>query len=465
MFNKVTVLRDARGAVDRVVNVIENVTDVKRAQLTQALLAEASRILSSSLDYADTLQRVAEVAAGGLADWCAVDLPGPDGRITQVAVAHGDPEKLALGRALRDRYQVQLGTGSALARVIGAAETVQVADIADADLVAAAADDEHLGMLRELGLGAVLIVPLTTGGEPLGALTLVRSDPLRRFSDADRHLAAELGRRAGSAVLNARLYTERATIAAELQHGLRPPSLPAIAGLELAALYRPAGALNEVGGDFYDAFPTPGGWMVVVGDVAGQGARAAALTGLARFTLRTAGQITGDPARAAEQLNRTLRDEPDLSLCTAVCVLLGDGDESGLTATVVSLGHPLPVLLRGGTATELGAPGPLAGAFDDAEWPVTPARLERGDALVLYTDGVFDTVGREARLGEERLLELLAAGPSGAEDVVAAIDRALLDFQVGPQSDDTALVALTVRDPGRVVVAAAPDAAVRGERE
>ena len=139
--------------------------------------------------------------------------------------------------------------------------------------------------------------------------------------------------------------------------------------------------------------------MVVVGDVAGQGARAAALTGLARFTLRTAGQITGDPARAAEQLNRTLRAEPDLSLCTAVCVLIAEGDESGLTAMVVSLGHPLPVLLRAGTATELGAPGPLAGAFDDAEWPVTPARLERGDALVLYTDGVFDTVGVEARLG------------------------------------------------------------------
>ena len=115
LINKVTVLRDARGSVDRVVNVIEDVTDVKRAQLTQALLAEATRILSSSLDYADTLQRVAEVAVGGLADWCAVDLPGADGRITQVAVAHADPAKLALGRALRDRYPVQRDTGSALA--------------------------------------------------------------------------------------------------------------------------------------------------------------------------------------------------------------------------------------------------------------------------------------------------------------------------------------------------------------
>jgi hypothetical protein len=405
---------------------------------------------------------VAEVAAGDLADWCAVDLPTPDGRITQVAVAHADPEKLALAHALRERYPVQMGAGSALARVIAEGITVQAADIAEADLAAAASDAEHLGMLRELGMGAVVIVPLTAGGEPLGALTLVRSDPLRRFSEADRQLAAELGRRAGSAVLNARLYTERATIAAELQHGLRPPSLPAIEGLELAALYRPAGALNEVGGDFYDSFPTPSGWMVVVGDVAGQGARAAALTGLARFTLRTAGQITGDLVRAAEQLNRTLRAEPELSLCTAVCVLFGAGDEDGLTATVVSLGHPLPVLVRDGKATELGEPGPLAGAFDDAEWPAANARLEPDDALVLYTDGVFDTVGREGRLGEERLLALLASGPSGAAAVVAEVDRALLDFQVGPQSDDTALVALTVRDPGRVV-AGSPNAALRSE--
>ena len=91
LVNKVTVLRDAGGAIDRVVNVIEDVTAVKRAELTQALLAEATQILSSSLDYAGTLQRLAEVAAVRLADWCGVDLPGPDGSITPVGVAHADP--------------------------------------------------------------------------------------------------------------------------------------------------------------------------------------------------------------------------------------------------------------------------------------------------------------------------------------------------------------------------------------
>ena len=123
-------------------------------------------------------------------------------------------------------------------------------------------------------------------------------------------------------MLNSRLYADRARVARELQRGLQPPRLPTMAGLTTATLYRPAGGLNEVGGDFYDAFAAPNGWMVVIGDVAGQGARAASLTGLARFTMRAVGQQTGDPLAVAAQLNRTLRDQDELSLCTAACLLL-----------------------------------------------------------------------------------------------------------------------------------------------
>ena len=217
-------------------------------------------------------------------------------------------------------------------------------------------------------------MPLMAGGEPLGTLTLVRTDAVRRFTAVDRRIAEQLGHRAGAALLTGRLARERAEIARELQHGLLPPRLPDIPGLDVAALYRPAGELNEVGGDFYDAFPTPAGWMVVIGDVAGQGARAAALTGMARFTLRSVGQLTGDPVRAAEQLNRTLRDQPELSLCTAACVLLREAGD-GLEALTVSMGHPLPALLRDGAVTGLGRPETLAGAFDDAAW--TASRTSR----------------------------------------------------------------------------------------
>ena len=388
LLNKVTVLRDPDGGVDRVVNVIEDVSEVKRAERAQRLLADATRALSESLDYEDTLQRVAELVVDGLADWCAIDLPGGDG-----------PRRVGLAPAGAERPSVP---------------------------------------------GAELAVPLVAGGEPLGTLALARTDAVRRFTGADRRLAEQLGHRAGSAVLSARLSLERAEIARELQHGLLPPQLPEIPGLDVAALYRPAGELNEVGGDFYDAFPTPAGWMVVIGDVAGQGARAAALTGLARFTLRSVGQLTGDPVRAAEQLNRTLRDQPELSLCTVACVLLRPGPD-GLDVTAVSMGHPLPALLRGGTATGVGAPGTLAGAFDDADWEASRVVLAAGDALVLYTDGVFDTVGRDGRLGEEQLLARLGSSPPGAAAVVAHVDALLREFQAGPQADDTALVALAVR--------------------
>ena len=269
------------------------------------------------------LQRVAELVADRVADWCAIDLP--DGRAT---------------------------------RRVGLAPA---------------------GAPRPDPPGGELIVPLMAGGEPLGTLSLVRTDAVRRFTGADRQVAEQLGHRAGAAVLSGRLSLERAEIARELQHGLLPPRLPDIPGLDVAALYRPAGELNEVGGDFYDAFPTPAGWMVVIGDVAGQGARAAGLTGLARFTLRSVGQLTGDPVRAAEQLNRTLRDQPELSLCTAVCLLLSPGP-GGLEAVSVSMGHPLPALLRDGAATGLGRPGTLAGAFDDAGWTASRTALVPGDA-------------------------------------------------------------------------------------
>ncbi len=393
LLNKATTITDAAGRIVRVVNVIEDLTVVKRTELEQRLLAAASDALASSLDYEQTLQRVADVAVPMLADWCGVELPGSDGVVRSVAAAHG----------------------------------TQVRDAA------------HLEQLRASGV-ASLVVPLTAGSEMLGTLTLVRTDPRRRFDARDRQLAEELGRRAGTAVLNARLYTERSAIAATLQRGLRPPELRASAGFEVATHYRAAGEFDEVGGDFYDAFPAEDGWMVVIGDVTGHGAGAAALTALARYTLRSAGQLTGDPARAAQQLNATLRDLPRLSLCSAVCAYLR-ADPVAMV-TLANCGHPRPLLLRDAAIRELGEPGPIAGAFDDGEWARTSVELRAGDTLLLCTDGVVDMVGGDGRFGEERLHAALRAAPSDPHALIAHIAAELDAFQQGDQRDDTALVAL-----------------------
>ena len=232
-----------------------------------------------------------------------------------------------------------------------------------------------------------------------------------------------------------------AEIAATLQHSLLPPELPSIPGWEVIGDYRPAGTANEVGGDFFDLFAIEGGWMAVIGDVAGKGAGAAALTSLARHTLRTAATLLGDPPAAAlHHLNRTLFERPELSLCTAVCVSLRD-TAAGAAATVVSAGHPEPYLVRDGVPAAVGAPGELVGAYEDIA--VTPVSLDlrAGDVLVLYTDGVIDTVGAHDRFGNGRL-ERALTGVRSPRNAIERIERMLAEFEHGPQRDDRAVLAL-----------------------
>jgi len=444
LLNKTTTIADARGDVVRVVNVIEDVTEAKRAELAQRLLAEASDALVSSLDYEETLQRVATVVVRDFADWCGLDVPGPGAFAQLVAIAHSDPAKVALAKRLRALYPVRLDRTQGIAAVMqGNPKFVRV-EVGDEELRAYAHDDLHFQMLRELGMASVIVVPLAAGGQTVGTLIVARSTPGHPFDAADVELAEELGRRAGTAVLNARTYTERAAIAAALERGLSPPELLPPAGFEVATHYTAAGAFNEVGGDFYDAFATADGWMLVVGDVAGHGAEAAALTALARWTLRSASQLTRDPGRAVQQLNAALRDLPQLSLCTSVCAHVRTSAANGeATVTLANSGHPRPLLVRDGRTEELGCVGPMAGAFDDGGWDCIEVSLLPGDALVLYTDGVLDTVGERDRFGFERLRTTLEAVASEQpEALVARLAAELEAFRRGPQRDDTAIAAV-----------------------
>ena len=138
----------------------------------------------------------------------------------------------------------------------------------------------------------------------------------------------------------------------------------------------------------------------------------------------------------------------DVAYCTAALVALEeDGAGGGARARVFSAGHPLPVLLSGGVARELGRSGPLLGALEGADWPGEEVVLGAGDRLVLYTDGVTDARGAVDRFGDHRLLEL-----------VQAIDGALQGFQAGPQRDDTALLAVGRLQPGELALAGGPEA-------
>jgi serine phosphatase RsbU (regulator of sigma subunit) len=262
----------------------------------------------------------------------------------------------------------------------------------------------------------------------------------RAFEDRDLSLIEELARRAAVAVENSRLYTERSRIATTLQQSLLPEELPQIEGFQLASLYRAAGEQNDVGGDFYDAFAIPSGWVIVVGDVTGRGPEAAALTSLARYTMRTAARLLDDPLAALGQLNIELRERSQPSLVTIACARLYEAADA-MQADVVLAGHPPPYHVQRGVARQIGNFASPLGAYEAGGWRAETIRLDPEDQLILYTDGVIDTVGRGERFGEQRLGDVLA-GAEGAADAVRRIDRALKEFAHGPQSDDTAVLAL-----------------------
>jgi PAS domain S-box-containing protein len=448
---------DRDGNVKLVVNVIEDITHVKRAEMSQRLLARAGELLTSSLDYEHTLQLVAELAVPQLADWCAVSMPDGHGYIRVVAAAHADPAKTALARRIADRYPGPPDAHSGAAQAIRDGDSMFVNDIPDEMLADVAQDEEHLELLRSIGMRAGLTVPMSAGGKNIGALSLISAESSRRFTVADVELAQELASRAGTAVENARLYTERSHIARTLQTGLLPGRLPHMPGWKVATLYRPAGDENWVGGDFYDAFAVRSGWLVLVGDVAGRGAEAAALTGLARHTLRTAARLLDDPLDAVGTLNAELLAREQMSLCSVAAVLLREHDGRA-TAEVVCAGHPLPLLVRAGRVQPVGGFSPMLGAHPVEGWKPTTVGLEPGDVLALYTDGVFDAVGADGRFGEARLHRTLE-GVADAHDAVRRIDSALSAFERGAPSDDTAVLAVE-RAPvaaGTVAVSAVGD--------
>ena len=216
--------------------------------------------------------------------------------------------------------------------------------------------------------------------------------------------------------------------------------LPKIPGWSVSGAYRAAGEQNIVGGDFYDFVPFDGGWAVVIGDVVGKGAPAAALTALVRHTTAAMLESTGDPIAALRLLNRRLceRGGQTLELCTVAVVAIR-GDE----AVVSSAGHPLPLLRRGGDVIPVGRTSPLLGVYDDVDFESSPVEIRPGDRLLLYTDGVLDAPGRSDRFGEQRLIDAFRAVADPVEDVAAEVLGCVDRFLAAPQQDDIAMISLT----------------------
>jgi PAS domain S-box-containing protein len=437
-----TLARAPDGMVVGRVSFHTDITARKRDEEALRFLAEATDVLYSSLDYETTLRRVADLAVARVADWCSVDVVADGGR-RQVAVAHKDPARVAIVRELQERYPTDEDDDQGVGRALRTGESVLFSEIPDELLVDAARDEEHLRMLRALGLRSLMIVPMVTRGRVLGVINFASSESGHVFDRDDVELADELAHRAAIAVDNARVHGAMRETARTLQESLLPPHLPVVEGIDAAARFRPAGSGLEVGGDFYDFFELGRGrWGILVGDVCGKGAEAAALTALTRYTARAAAMYEPSAAGVLRVLNEALlRQHVDYRFTTLVyCVL--DVGLQGARLSVAAGGHPPPLVLRaGGSAEVVRARGPLLGVFRTPRFDEVALPLGVGDSVVLYTDGLTDAAAPKRVVGEDELLaELERCRGLGATEITARLEELALGDR--EPRDDVALLAV-----------------------
>ncbi|HWK89092.1 MAG TPA: PAS domain S-box protein, partial [Longimicrobium sp.] len=209
------------GQVREWMGAVTDVTERRRADEARDFLADASRVLASSLDYETTLRTAARLAVPALADWCAVDVLDEDGGVHRLAVEHTDPAKVELVRQIQERYPSDPAAPNGIHHVVRTGQAEMMGDIPDTLLVAAAKDEEHLRLIRTLGLRSYICVPLVARGRVMGAVTLASAESGRRYGDAELAAAEDLARRAAVAIDNARLYgeTEEARARLEQQAG------------------------------------------------------------------------------------------------------------------------------------------------------------------------------------------------------------------------------------------------------
>jgi PAS domain S-box-containing protein len=407
-----------------------------------AFLAEASASFDAVLDETRIVDALARLSVRDLADTCVILLGASASSIRRAACVARDPADEPPLRELVDRYPFSDRRSHPLLDTLATGRSRVVVHPDGPALPAQ--DERHRALIEHFTIQSSVLVPLRARGRTLGVMALgfagvVGADHQALFDD--------LARRAALAIDNARLYEERANVARTLQRSLLPPVLPDVPGIDLAARYVAAGE-GEVGGDFYDCFRTGDGeWAVVIGDVCGKGAEAAAVTALARYTARASATLHSHrPDVVLLDLNDAIRREsPQSRFCTVLYVSLSlHGDR--ITGCVASGGHPLPLILRAdGRVETAGLPGTLLGILPDPEIRPQDLTLRPGDSLVLYTDGVIEASPLDHRFGPEQLARCVAECHGRAPVATARhIEDAVLAVQGGKVRDDVAVLVLRV---------------------
>ncbi|MCA2215371.1 SpoIIE family protein phosphatase [Wangella sp. NEAU-J3] len=407
-----------------------------------AMLAELTESLAATLDVDESLRRLAEAVTPRLSDWCLVSLIDAAGRNRHVAAVHHDARRSAAARRFTELIADEMTANAILLDVRRSGQPVRNNRATVDDMRTRVSNPETVDLALELGYGAHLTAPISApvSQRVLGTITFVNA-PGRIFSDADVRTALDIGRRAGLAIDNSRLYNEQRHVAEVLQRSLLT-DLPEIPGMELHARYLPAQDGAAVGGDWYDAFAQPdGSVMLAVGDVSGHDIEAAATMGQLRNLVR--GDAYGrddEPGPLLAQLDRAVRGLHIPAAATAVLAQATRRD-GGYAVSFSNAGHPPPLLLRPDgevdvwwTPTE-----PLLGLLPRTVRTTHRRTVPAGSTLLLYTDGLVEDpahlidegIGRVAAVlranagapGEDVCSRLIEAATRRADDIALLLIR------------------------------------------
>jgi len=430
------------GAVEAITQRMDLVTAVTRLLLENENFSESM-----------TLQRSARLLAGELAAWVIVDIDRRGQLRRQFVIG---PEGPGLAGISDSAAALNPMPGSLPHSVHESGKAVLIAHADDAEVLGPGPGD--IPLLMVLGSTSVLSVPITDRESRYGVLTLARQAGHGHFEIADLGLVEELGEQLALAIRVDHMFRRRTEIADALQASLLPRRLPEIAGVELAAAYVAATEGVEIGADFYDAYRTPTGWGLSVGDVCGKGEEAAAVTAAARHAIRVIAYGTADPAAVLPSANEILlAGELSGGFVTASIAHL-EWRDGALRVVLGSAGHPSAAVIRADGRVQMPGGGGLPlGLLPDFEPGLHELTLRKGDMLFLYTDGLTQARGQDQTYFQARLIDELA-GLAGIhpDQFVAAMRRRLLEFTAGTLVDDITMMVLRVGD--------SPERPARGRR-
>lgn len=432
---------------------------VEGERLQRTRLEFLSGLTTSSLatdHHRELMEAVTRAAVPMLGDWCSLHFQPEPTAAPDVAVAHVDPDRVAWFTEVAERFPYDPDAPTGVPRVIRTGEVEFVPEVTPDVVEAVLADapsgtdrDEARAVLDALGLTSVITVPLRTDRGVLGAIRFVSAESGRRYDEDDLALARATAGRVAEMLERLWFSDQQRYIASTLQAALLPPGLPDIAGIELAARYWAAGAV-DVGGDFFDVFSVDDDrWRVLIGDVCGTGSDAAALTSIARHTARAAARHGQDDAAVLHWMNDAVLDSDRDLFCTT-CYASFERAGEAIRLQVTTGGHPLPVVAHpDGSTEEVGDHGTLLGVFRDVDACSGSATLAPGDVVVFHTDGATD-VPPPAGLDPQGWADLVSRAAAGARNADSVADRIHAELAarlpIARREDDIALVVLRVQD-------------------